>query len=106
MKKTFFLLLGIIFYLNSMATELMKYSLVEFPSQGSIIRGRLYFAENIVKPYSLVIMAHGFTATINSMVADNYAEEFCKSGFAVLLYDHIRPSEFRDQRWPTKAGNK
>lgn len=31
-------------------------------------------------------MAHGFTATINGMIADKYAEEFCKAGFAVLLY--------------------
>jgi hypothetical protein len=34
-------------------------------------------------------MAHGFTATINGMIADKYAEEFCKTGFAVLLYDHL-----------------
>ncbi len=72
-----------------MATEQMKYKLVEFPSQGSTIRGRLYLPENKPEPYSIIIMTHGFTATINGMVADNYAEEFCKSGFAVLLYDHL-----------------
>ncbi len=33
-------------------------------------------------------MAHGFTTTINGMIADKYAERFRESGFAVLLYDH------------------
>jgi fermentation-respiration switch protein FrsA (DUF1100 family) len=33
-------------------------------------------------------MGHGFSATINGMVADNYAEAFYEAGFAVLLYDH------------------
>jgi len=33
-------------------------------------------------------MAHGFSATINGMVADRYAETFYAAGFAVLLYDH------------------
>jgi len=33
-------------------------------------------------------MAHGFTATINGMVADRYAEVFFNAGFTVLLYDH------------------
>jgi len=33
-------------------------------------------------------MAHGFSATINGMVANHYAEVFCDAGFAVLLYDH------------------
>jgi hypothetical protein len=72
-----------------MTTKPIKFTKVEFPSQGAKIRGRHYLPENKDKPYSIVIMAHGFTATINGMVADNYAEEFCKSGFAVLLYDHL-----------------
>jgi len=33
-------------------------------------------------------MAHGFSCTINGMVADRYAEVFCDAGLAVLLYDH------------------
>jgi uncharacterized protein len=89
MKNIFFLLFGLTSYLNVMATELVKYKPVEFPSQGSTIRGRLYLPENKSAPYSVIIMTHGFTATINGMVADNYAEEFCKAGFAVLLYDHL-----------------
>lgn len=89
MKRTYFLVFGIIFYLNAMATEIIEYKLVEFPSQGSIIRGRLYIPENSPEPNSIIIMAHGFTATINGMIADKYAEGFYKAGFAVLLYDHL-----------------
>lgn len=33
-------------------------------------------------------MAHGFSATINGMVADRYAEGFWDTGCAVFLYDH------------------
>ncbi len=33
-------------------------------------------------------MAHGFSATIQGMVADAYADVFHRAGFAVLLYDH------------------
>lgn len=89
MKMLFFLFFGVIFDLNVMATEHLKYNLVEFPSQGSIIRGRLYLPENRPEPYPIIVMTHGFTATINGMIADKYAEEFCKAGFAVLLYDHL-----------------
>jgi pimeloyl-ACP methyl ester carboxylesterase len=63
------------------------YRIVEFPSQGAILRGRLYVRPNAVKPAPLVIMAHGFSATI-TMVSDQYAEVFHQAGLAVLLYDH------------------
>lgn len=36
----------------------------------------------------IVIMAHGFTTTINGMTADKYAERFQEAGIAVALYDH------------------
>lgn len=61
---------------------------IEFGSQGAILRGRLYLPESKSKKSPVVVMAHGFTATINGMTADKYAEEFYKAGFAVLLYDH------------------
>jgi uncharacterized protein len=60
--------------------------IVEFPSEGAILRGRLYGSAAVSSP--IVIMAHGFSATINGMVADRYAEIFHRAGFAVLLYDH------------------
>lgn len=55
-------------------------------------------------------MAHGYSATIEGMVADRYAEVFCKAGFAVLLYDHrnfgISGGEPRQQinRWIQARG--
>jgi len=61
---------------------------IEFNSQGAILRGRLYSPENESKKSPVVIMAHGFTTTINGMTADKYAERYREAGFAVLLYDH------------------
>ncbi len=89
MKKIVVLVFGTICYLNAMSTELINYKIVEFPSQGATVRGRFYLPENKSGPFSILIMTHGFTATITGMVADKYAEEFCKAGFAVLLYDHL-----------------
>ncbi len=66
----------------------ITYKNIEFPSVGVTLKGRLYLPKNNNKKLPLVIMAHGFSATINGMVADKYAEEFYKAGFAVLLYDH------------------
>lgn len=61
---------------------------IEFESQGALLRGKLYLPENEEKKSPVVIMAHGFTTTINGMTADKYAEKFREAGFAVLLYDH------------------
>lgn len=64
---------------------------VEFPSEGATLRGFLFLPDHgrekrREKP-ALIIMAHGTSATIN-MVANNYGNEFCRAGLAVLLYDH------------------
>lgn len=64
------------------------YKNIEFISQGATLRGRLYLPDNKSKKNPVVIMAHGFTTTINGMTADKYAEKFREAGFAVLLYDH------------------
>lgn len=74
---------------NTMTTKPVEYTRIEFPSEGSVIRGRLYLPENRPEPYPIIVMAHGFTATVDGMTADKYAEEFCLAGFAVLLYDHL-----------------
>jgi pimeloyl-ACP methyl ester carboxylesterase len=60
--------------------------LVEFPSQGATLRGRLY--EHHGTPRPTVVMTHGFTATITGMVADRYAEVLHAAGLNVLLFDH------------------
>ena len=62
---------------------------IEFESQGTTLRGRLYLPK--ARPgekHPVVLMAHGFTSTINHMTADKYAERFKEGGFAVLLFDH------------------
>jgi len=59
---------------------------VEFQSEGATLRGWFY-VPNGRAPYATVVMAHGFTATVQ-MVADRYAEALQAAGFAVLLYDH------------------
>jgi len=64
------------------------YKNIEFKSQGAILRGRLYLPEFNSKKSPIVVMAHGFTTTINGMTADRYAEKFRDAGFAALLYDH------------------
>lgn len=61
---------------------------IEFTSINTILRGRLYLPDNKSKNNPVVIMAHGFTTTINGMTADKYAEKLRESGFAVILYDH------------------
>jgi uncharacterized protein len=65
------------------------YKMVEFPSEDAILGGRLYLPQDTSNPLPVVIMAHGFSATIDGMVADRYAEVFYEAGFAVLLYDHV-----------------
>ena len=84
--------------------------IVAFPSEGTIIRGRLFSHPGSSRPSPVVIMAHGFSATINGMVADRYAEVFFGSGLSVLLYDHrnfgISDGEPRQQinKWVQARG--
>lgn len=69
-------------------TEVKIFRDIEFISQDAILRGRLYLPENKSEKSPVIIMAHGFTTTINGMTADKYAEKYREAGFAVLLYDH------------------
>ena len=86
------------------------FRVVEFPSEGATLRGRWYTRSNLSTQSPVVIMAHGFSATINGMVADHYAEVFSDAGFAVLLYDHrnfgISDGEPRQQinKWVQARG--
>ncbi len=69
-------------------TNVKLYRDVEFTSQGATLRGRLYVPGNRSRKSPVIIMAHGFTTTINGMTADRYAERYREAGYAVLLYDH------------------
>ena len=64
------------------------HQLVEFPSEGAILRGHLYARSAESGKRALVIMAHGFSATISGMVADCFAQVFHDAGLSVLLFDH------------------
>lgn len=61
---------------------------VEFPSQGATLRGRLSLPAAGPHRPPIVVMAHGFSATADGMVADQYAKAFADAGLATLLYDH------------------
>ena len=86
------------------------FQVVEFPSEGATLRGRLYLPPDPRGPLPVVVMAHGLSATIHGMTADRYAEVFEDAGFAVLLYDHrnfgISDGEPRQQinKWVQARG--
>jgi uncharacterized protein len=61
------------------------YEEVSFTSEGAVLRGRWYRPQQMPGP--AVVMAHGFSATVQ-MTADRYAEAFHDAGLGVLLYDH------------------
>ncbi|HVF31841.1 MAG TPA: alpha/beta fold hydrolase [Acidimicrobiales bacterium] len=63
------------------------YEEVEFESEGATLRGRFYRPLPGSGSGPLVVMAHGFSATV-TMTADRYAEAFAAHGLAALLYDH------------------
>jgi uncharacterized protein len=64
------------------------FQMVDFESEGATLRGRYYVPAHLNRLLPIIIMAHGYSATINGMVADRYAEVFQEAGFSVLLYDH------------------
>lgn len=60
---------------------------IEFHSEGATLRGFRFHPDTGTANPPIVVMAHGTSAT-TTMVADRYAEAFCRRGLAVLLYDH------------------
>ena len=57
------------------------FELIQFQSEGAVMRGRLCRA-----PSPCIVMTHGTSATIR-VVAEDYANIFNRSGMSVLLYD-------------------
>jgi pimeloyl-ACP methyl ester carboxylesterase len=117
LKTCFFLLFNIISFAQTKFDKELKmknnnqsFTPIEFQSEGATLRGRLYLHEHKSDQYPVIIMAHGYSATIEGMVADRYAEVFCRGGFAVVLYDHrnlgISDGEPRQQldRWTQARG--
>jgi cephalosporin-C deacetylase-like acetyl esterase len=61
---------------------------VEFPAHdGTTLRGWLYVPRSGDTPRPGIVMTHGFSAT-KEMALGSYADLFCASGLAVLVYDH------------------
>ncbi len=60
---------------------------VEFVSSGANLRGFLILPANVTSRSPVVILTHGFTATVQ-MVAIEYARCFAGAGIAALVYDH------------------
>lgn len=93
-KTVLFIIIGGLFACNANQkikpniTTVELYKNIEFTSQDAILRGRLYLPKDKSEKIPVVIMAHGYTTTINGMTADKYAEKYREAGFAVLLYDH------------------
>lgn len=59
---------------------------IAFPADGTTLRGWLYEPDG-ARPYPLVVMAHGFSAT-KEMHLDDFAEAFSAGGLGVLVYDN------------------
>lgn len=61
------------------------YALMAFPSSGVRCAARLYRPSG-TSPQPCVVMAHGFSGTIDNLVA--YAERFVAAGLAVFAFDY------------------
>ena len=60
---------------------------VEVESDGVTLRGWLFEPAPRSEQIPAVVMIHGFSATIDGMVADRYAAAFAETGVAALLVD-------------------
>ena len=62
---------------------------IEFRSKGIRCAGFKYVPDSHRdgQRHPTIVMAHGFSA-VKEMYFTHYAEEFCKSGFAVILFDY------------------
>ena len=74
---------------------------VDFPVEGTQVRGWLYLPDGRVSaPYPCIVMAHGLGAT-RAMGLDAYARRFQDAGIAVLAFVIRKPAL---QRWPSTTG--
>lgn len=59
---------------------------IEFPVEGSTVRGRLW-SPDATGPTAGIVMAPGFTATSHFAIFESYARGLAAAGVAVLLFD-------------------
>ncbi|OPY56623.1 MAG: Alpha/beta hydrolase family protein [Pelotomaculum sp. PtaU1.Bin035] len=60
---------------------------IEFSSVGLKCRGWLYTPEENAAARPTIVMAHGISLS-KEMGLEQYAEKFCREGFAVLVFDY------------------
>lgn len=60
---------------------------VSFGSGGTVIAGRLYLPRAVFEPLPAVVLAHGFSATMDWIVPA-FAETFAEGGLAALIFDY------------------
>lgn len=60
---------------------------VSFHSDGSAIAGVLYVPDGDTAKWPCVVMAHGFSGTMDWIVPD-FADRFAEGGLAVLIFDY------------------
>ena len=79
-----------------------NYTEIDFDSVGAKLRGRLYRSSNAKA--SLVVMAHGFTATAH-MSLYKFAERLAEHGNHTLVYDHHAvSSKHAHNNWTRLSG--
>jgi len=80
---------------------------VEFYSEGSLIKGNLYNANDADGESKLpgIIMCHGF-AGIKELLLPNYAEKFAEAGFVVLTFDYRGFGESEGKRGDLNKTNQ
>ena len=60
---------------------------VSFGSGGTVLVGRLYLPKSVSEPIAGVVLAHGFSATMDWIVPA-FAETFAEGGLAALIFDY------------------
>lgn len=60
---------------------------IEFDSQGTTCAGQVYFPTQRSKRPACIVMANGFSATMDWLLPD-FAKKFTEAGFAVFTFDY------------------
>lgn len=73
---------------------------VSFDSEGSAVAGVLYVPDGETGKWPCVVMAHGFSGTMDWIVPD-FADRFADGGLAVLIFDYrcLGESEGEPRQW-------
>ncbi|ORB63881.1 alpha/beta hydrolase [Mycolicibacterium tusciae] len=73
---------------------------VSFDSDGSAIAGVLYLPDGDTAKWPCVVMAHGFSGTMDWIVPE-FADRFAEGGLAVLIFDYrcLGESEGEPRQW-------